>query len=71
MTDSTKTGPNRATASRRRASAPALSENLPPSGFQFTILPEPPSADPHAVMVWGLGRATSLATRLDGVFSLR
>jgi hypothetical protein len=43
MTASTKPGSHWATALRRRVNDPALSEVL-----SFPILPEPPSADPHA-----------------------
>jgi hypothetical protein len=44
MTTSTKPDLNQVVAWRRRVIDPALSEIF----FSFPILPEPPSADPHA-----------------------
>jgi len=43
MTASTTPDLNQVVASRRRVIDPALSET-----FSLSILPEPPSADPHA-----------------------
>jgi len=50
MTASTKIDLNQVVTSRRRVIDPALSEI-----FSLPILPEPPSADPHARWCGGWG----------------
>jgi hypothetical protein len=52
MTASTKTDLNQVVALRRRVIDPALSEVL---WISLHLLPEPPSADPHARWCGGRG----------------